>query len=68
MKMEKFFTKKEILDNLFRLLIVVFSNLLLSVATVWFLEPANLYSGGATGTAQLVQKLITLSSNLIQAF
>ena len=60
MKMEKFFTKKEILDNLFRLLIVVFSNLLLSVATVWFLEPANLYSGGATGTAQLVQRFIRM--------
>jgi uncharacterized membrane-anchored protein YitT (DUF2179 family) len=30
------------------------------VATVWFLEPANLYSGGATGTAQLVQRFIRL--------
>lgn len=54
------FTKKEIVDIIFRLSIVTFSNLLLSVATVWFLEPANLYSGGATGTAQLVQRFIRL--------
>jgi uncharacterized membrane-anchored protein YitT (DUF2179 family) len=59
--------RKELLDILFRLMIVIFSNLLLSVATVWFLEPADLYSGGATGTAQLVQrffKLFDLNVNL----
>ncbi len=49
--------KKEVLDILFRVFIVVLSNLLLSLATVWFLEPAKLYSGGATGLAQLIQRL-----------
>lgn len=53
-------TKKEIVDIAFRLSIVIFANLLLSFATVWFLEPANLYSGGATGTAQLFQRLFRL--------
>lgn len=51
-------TKKEILDVCFRCFIVFVANLLLSVATVWFLEPANLYAGGATGLAQLFQRLI----------
>lgn len=50
--------KKEIIDVLFRVFIVLVSNFLLSVATVWFLEPANLYAGGATGLAQLIQRLI----------
>ncbi len=50
--------KKEILDICFRVFIVLFSNILLSIATVWFLEPANLYAGGATGLAQLFQRLI----------
>ena len=53
-------TKKDITDIFFRLTIVILANLLLSFATVWFLEPANLYSGGATGTAQLVQRFIKL--------
>lgn len=61
MKLKKIkLNKKEVLDILFRLTIVIFSNLLLSVATVWFLEPANLYSGGATGTAQLVQRFVKM--------
>lgn len=46
------------LDVVFRLLIVLVANFLLSIATVWFLEPAHLYSGGATGLAQLIQRFI----------
>lgn len=46
------------LDICFRLLIVIFSNFLLAIATVWFLEPASLYAGGATGLAQLVRRFI----------
>lgn len=49
-------TKKEIIDTAFRLSVVIFTNLFISFATVWFLEPANLYSGGATGLAQLIQR------------
>lgn len=51
-------SKKEILDICFRSFIVIVSNILLSIATVWFLEPAKLYAGGATGLAQLFQRLI----------
>ncbi len=50
--------KKELLDTLFRLTIVILSNLLFAITTVWFLEPAKLYSGGATGLAQLIQRLV----------
>ncbi len=50
--------KKRLLDDLLRTFIVVLANILLSFATVWFLEPARLYSGGATGLAQLVVRLI----------
>lgn len=51
--------RKEILDILFRVFIVLVSNFLLSIATVWFLEPAMLYAGGATGLAQLFQRLFS---------
>lgn len=55
-------TKEEGLDILFRIFIVVFTNTLLSIATVWFLEPAQLYAGGATGIAQLIFRLIKLGA------
>jgi len=66
-------TKQEILDILFRLFIVLFTNTLLSLATVWFLEPAALYAGGATGIAQLLFRLINrlganMSGNLLGWF
>lgn len=51
-------TKKRIVDDAFRVLIVVVANIILAFATVWFLEPAKLYSGGATGLAQLIVRLI----------
>lgn len=50
--------KKRLLDDLFRTIIVVVANVLLSFATVWFLEPARLYSGGATGLSQLFVRII----------
>ena len=52
------FNKKEIFDICFRLFVVLFTNALLSLATVWFLEPAMLYAGGATGIAQLIFRII----------
>jgi uncharacterized membrane-anchored protein YitT (DUF2179 family) len=66
-------TKQEVLDILFRLFIVLFTNTLLSIATVWFLEPAALYAGGATGIAQLLFRLINrlganMSGNLLGWF
>lgn len=52
--------KKEILDISFRLFIVIFSNILYAISTVWFLEPCGLYSGGATGLAQLINRIFLL--------
>lgn len=65
--------KKEALDISLRLFIVLFTNTLLSIATVWFLEPAALYAGGATGIAQLIFRIINkfggkMSSNLLGWF
>ena len=45
------------LKIVFRLFIVISANILSSFATVWFLEPARLYAGGATGVAQLIKRL-----------
>ena len=66
-------TKQEVLGILFRLFIVIFTNTLLSIATVWFLEPAKLYAGGATGIAQLIFRMInkfggSMSDNLLGWF
>ena len=49
--------KDTVLKISFRLFIVISANLLSSFATVWFLEPARLYAGGATGAAQLIKRL-----------
>ena len=49
--------KKKVIDFLTRLFIVIAANLLISFATVWFLEPAKLFAGGATGIAQFVQRI-----------
>ena len=66
-------TKQEVLNILFRLFIVLFTNTLLSIATVWFLEPAALYAGGAAGIAQLLFRIINrlganMSGNLLGWF
>lgn len=50
--------RKSVLDFIFRLTVVVVANTLISFVTVWFLEPAKLYSGGAVGIAQLIKRLI----------
>ncbi|MGM9969932.1 MAG: YitT family protein [Anaeroplasma sp.] len=52
-------TKKQLLDVFFRLFIVFVANILLAFTTVWFLEPAQLYAGGATGIAQLLNRLFS---------
>ncbi len=52
------YSRKQFLDDLFRIAIVVVANVILALATVWFLEPAHLYAGGATGLAQLIVRII----------
>ena len=51
-------SKEKILDLGFRLLVVICANTLIAFITVWFLEPAHLYSGGAVGIAQLIKRFI----------
>lgn len=57
--------KNKILDLLFRLAIVIAANVLLSFATVWFLEPAKLFAGGASGIAQLIQRIFLRNGILV---
>ena len=45
-------------NMIFRISIVVIANIIMQLATMWFLEPAKLYSGGATGLAQLILRAI----------
>lgn len=66
-------SKKELLDIAFRLFVTITTNIVVSIATVWFLEPAALYAGGATGLAQLIFRLInhlggSLNGNLLGWF
>lgn len=49
--------KDIILNDLFRVFIVLFSSALYSLAVVWFLEPAGLVSVGMTGIGQILNKL-----------
>lgn len=52
--------KKQILDDLFRVCIVVISSAIYSLAVVWFLEPARLVSIGLTGMGQILNRLFSL--------
>ncbi len=52
--------KKQILDDLFRICIVVASSAIYSLAVVWFLEPARLVSIGLTGVGQILSRLFSL--------
>lgn len=52
--------KKQILDDLFRVCIVVISSAIYSLAVVWFLEPARLVSIGLTGVGQILNRLFSL--------
>ena len=45
-------------DMIFRIAVVILANIMLQIATMWFLEPAKLYAGGATGLAQLILRAI----------
>ena len=55
------FNREKTLDFIFRILVVIVMNTLIAFVTVWFLEPAKLYSGGAIGLAQLIKRLIEFS-------
>ena len=52
--------RQQILDDLFRVIIVIFSSAIYSIAVAWFLEPANLVSIGLTGAGQILNRLVLL--------
>ena len=52
--------RQQILDDLFRVIIVIFSSAIYSIAVAWFLEPANLVSIGLTGAGQILNRLFLL--------
>jgi uncharacterized membrane-anchored protein YitT (DUF2179 family) len=58
MSLNTIIKKNKYYDVAFRCAIVIISNLILQLATMWFLEPAHLYSGGATGLSQLILRFI----------
>jgi uncharacterized membrane-anchored protein YitT (DUF2179 family) len=58
------FKKTKAYDMAFRIVIVILANIVLQLATMWFLEPAKLYAGGATGLAQLILRSIYRINNI----
>ena len=49
--------KTKVLDDSFRVVIVIFTAVLYCLGLIWFLEPAGIYSAGATGLAQIIKQL-----------
>lgn len=60
-KPKKSFTKKQILNEVFRVVIVMCSSAAYSLAVVWFLEPTHLVSIGLTGVGQILNRLFALA-------
>ncbi len=55
-------SKKAVLDNTFRTIIVLFCAALYAVSVVWFLEPAGLLSIGMTSLSQVLNRLFKLAN------
>lgn len=55
--------KKELLyDNIFRVLIVIFTSTLYSLSVIWFLEPANLIAIGVTAIGQILNRAFAIAN------
>lgn len=52
--------KTRLLDDAFRVTIVVFSSAIYALAVLWFLEPANLLSIGLTSVGQVFNRIFKL--------
>ncbi|MBR6071430.1 MAG: YitT family protein [Acholeplasmatales bacterium] len=52
--------KRRLLDDAFRVTIVVFSSAIYALAVLWFLEPANLLSIGLTSVGQVFNRIFRL--------
>ncbi len=50
--------KNKIYDDAFRVFIVIITAVLYCLGLIWFLEPAGIYSAGATGLGQIIKKLV----------
>ncbi|MDE7162406.1 MAG: YitT family protein [Anaeroplasmataceae bacterium] len=48
--------KSQLYDDIFRIFVVLFSSTLYSLSVIWFLEPANLISIGATAVGQILNR------------
>ena len=57
------YNKEELKKDLFCVFITIVSTFVYCLGVMWFLEPADLYSGGVTGIAQLINNLIIFSFN-----
>lgn len=52
--------KTRVLDNIFRIGIVILSSSIYSLAVIWFLEPANMIAIGMTATGQILNRLFAM--------
>ena len=55
---QKIKRNKQITNDAFRVIIVIVSSIIYSLAVIWFLEPANLVSIGATAIGQILHQLL----------
>lgn len=53
--------KEQLLDDIFRVCIVIFSSTLYSLSVIWFLEPANLIAIGSTAIAQILNRAFSFA-------
>lgn len=48
--------RKQVYDDIFRIVVVLITSTIYSLAVIWFLEPANLVSIGLTGLGQILNR------------
>ncbi len=56
--------KNKILDDSFRIFIVIITSVIYCLGLIWFLEPAGIYSAGITGLSQIVKNTIDTTTGL----
>ena len=57
---ERLSKRKQLLNDVLRMIVVILSAVLYSLAVSWFLEPANLLSIGLTAVGQIFNRLFSL--------
>lgn len=56
---ERLSKRKQLLNDAVRMIVVILSAVLYSLAVSWFLEPANLLSIGLTAVGQILNRLFS---------